>query len=722
MLKVDENNHIFHLFNEKISLVIQILDNHFVVNRYFGRRIPFFAGSNTLDDVHHAFSVFQDDDRYSATNLSLEYSYENFGDYRITSSSIRDVNGYPIGNYEFLSYDTTPIFPKGMPHVRNNEDTTYLNLELTDKETKTNLILHYLLVNDAPILTKWVTMKNQGDRPVTIDKLDSLQVDISRDDYKLLSFSGAHAKEFQPQITQIENNIQEISSNRGVSSPQHQPFVALIDKDTSLDYGEYYASSFIWSGDFKAQVEKDQYNHLRMTMGVNADTLKWELSPKETFETPQAIICYGKNGLNGISKNFQTFFKKHLLENRLVKSPLIPLNTWEASYFGVNADLCKELMPKAAETGINLFVIDDGWFINRNSEKGQLGDWKIDKEKFPNGLEEISRLAHTNNMKFGLWIEPEMITTNSDLFKKHPDWVMNNPKRPHLLSRNQLILDLSNNKVQKYLIETISNLVKENHIDYIKWDFNRQFAPTISQTAGSTEQETVDFKYIKGLYHVLERIRKINPDLIIENCASGGGRVDPGMLYYTDQTWISDLTDSVSRFRIISNMLMLYPLSVFSSHLSKSPNEQDGRMLPLNTRLLLSGIGSFGVELNLNEFNATELKKLKRFIKEYKTNYNLVHNGIALNMFCLTKDETKPIAILLSKENKYSLIYSYGKTDSVNIPKYLPLRYLEENKNYLLNGSQEISGVELNDAGLTIEPIKGDYQVKKWDVAEIKQK
>lgn len=707
MLKIDHKEHIFHLSNQLISYVIQVIDNHFIVNRYFGKQIPFFAGSNSLDSNHHAFSVYTDDDQFCSTNLPLESSLMGSGDYRITSGQITDNQQKNIPYFKYQNFDTQNNIPEELPHLTNLENATFLNINMIDGLTKTELILHYVLLNNLPDIIRWTSIKNKGKSSIDIKRLASLQLDLHDPIGKIMTFNGSHANEFVPSFSKIMNGIQEVSSNSGASGPQHQPFVAIVDNNISLNNGRYYAANLIWSGNFSAKVEKDQYQHLRLMIGLNDCDFNWQLNSNEGFTTPQAVITYGKNGLNGIAINFQKLYDKYLISSRIQK-PLIAINTWETSYFELNEQECKKLAKTAASVGANLFVIDDGWFENRNSEHGQLGDWKVDPNKFPDGLLLISNYVHRFGLKFGLWIEPEMITENSNLFRNHPDWVLMNPNREKERSRNQLVLDLSQKKVQNYLIKIISNLIIDNQIDYLKWDFNRHLVPLESQI---NSYKDTSYLYIKGLYHILSTLRKEFHNLIIENCSSGGGRLDPGMLFYTDETWISDLTDSVARLRILSNQLSLYPLKITSSHLSVSPNEQDGRILPLRTRLELTGLGNLGLELNLNSLSKNELRQIKEFIVKFKQQYLLRHNAYVYNLLPLRKRNGEAIALLMKYDNDFLLIYSYGLGSAVHQPIYLPLYYLNSHEVYSVN-NKVISGAELNEAGLTLPPTKRDFEVK----------
>lgn len=715
MLKINKQNSRirFHLSNEKISYVLEVIDKKFIVNRYIGPKLPYFSGSSSLDQGRHAFAVYQKGNDFSASNLPLEYSISQSGDYRETSAEITDKHGIPLINLKYEGYNQEQVELTDLPHIRNAKGSS-LNIQLVNQDNDLSITLHYFLFDDSPSIVRWVSYRNIGKSVIHLGKTDSLQLDIPNKGWKTLSFYGTHANEFLPSIKPIFEGKMEINSKRGSSSPQHQPFMAIIDNNFSLNTGKFISCSLIWSGNFRISIEDDQSNYVRLNAGISDALFDVSLHPSEKFVTPQAILSVGHKGLGEMSSISQQLIRDYVLESR-INDPLIAFNTWEMSYFSVNEEKCIEALHQAKKIGANLLVIDDGWFNNRDSENGQLGDWVPDKNKFPHGLKFISELTHKKDMKFGIWVEPEMVTTSSNLFKLHPDWVLGLKNiNTALYSRDQLVLDLSKKEVQDYIIETISNLVIANQVDYLKWDFNRQLAPIFSQGRGASEQGKVSYGYIVGLYRVLRTLRKKFKNLIIENCAAGGGRMDLGMIYFTDQTWISDLTDALGRFRIITNMATIYPIKIFSSHFSKSPNEQDGRILQMQTRLGLSSLGSLGFELDLSSLDEDKINQIKAYVEKYKKDYDLFHDAICLPLSFLQKNATMPISVLLRRKNRSLVIYSYGATNAVHQPKWLPLIFLDNNKNYLVDEKRIYSGVELNNAGLTISPVIGDFKINTY--------
>ena len=720
MLKIDnQNSRIrFHLSNKKISYVLEVIDKKFIVNRYIGPKLPYFSGSSNLDQGRHAFAVYQKGDDFSASNLPLEYSISQSGDYRETSAEITDKHRMPLINLKYKGYNQEKVEMPDLPHIRNAKGSS-LNIQLVSQNDYLSITLHYFLFDDLPSIVRWISYKNIGKSIIHLDKTDSLQLDLPNRDWKTLSFYGTHANEFVPSIKPIFEGKMEINSKRGSRSPQHQPFMAIIDNNFSLNTGKFISCSLMWSGNFRISVENDQSNYIRLNAGIGGDLFDISLHPSEKFVTPQAILSLGHKGLGEMCSISQQLIRDHILESR-INYPLIAFNTWEMSYFAVNEEKCIKALHQAKKIGANLLVIDDGWFNNRNSENGQLGDWIPDENKFPHGLKFISNLTHREDMKFGIWVEPEMVTTSSNLFKLHPDWVLGLENIDiALYSRDQLVLDLSKKEVQDHIIKTISNLIVKNQIDYLKWDFNRQLAPIFSQGRGASEQGKISYGYILGLYRVLNTLRNKFKDLIIENCAAGGGRIDPGMVYFTDQTWISDLTDALGRFRIMDSMSTIYPIQIFSSHFSKSPNEQDGRILPMQTRLRVSSVGSLGFELDLSLMNEDKINQIKSYVEKYKKDYDLFHDAICLPLTFLQKSATMPIAILLKGIRRSLVIYSYGATNAIHQPKWLPVIFLDNDKNYLVDEKNIYSGVELNNAGLTIPPVMGDFKVNTY-LLEIK--
>ncbi|OAU92820.1 alpha-galactosidase, partial [Lacticaseibacillus rhamnosus] len=443
-------------------------------------------------------------------------------------------------------------------------------------------------------------------------------------------------------------------------------------------------------------------------MGLESGALSWQLKPGEPFVTPEAAVAYTTNGLNDLSHIFHRFFADHVMP--LPRKNLIEYNTWESTYFDVSEAKVRAEIPKAEALGVELIVIDDGWFKNRPNDAGQLGDWVPDPVKFPRGLRPIADALHERGLAFGLWVEPEMITENSELYAKHPDWAMQYVGQKPLRSRNQLILDLSQRIVQDHLIKVLTDLVRTNHIDYLKWDYNRHFSQPGSPVLPPDQQGEVAYRYTRGLYRVLKTLRDTFPDLLIENCSSGGGRLDGGMLAYTDQTWTSDFTDPVYRMKIMNGFSLFFPLKTFVSHFTMSPNLQDSRVTPLQTRALLSLVGVTGIECPPSQLSDAEAAAVKASFVFYKANRTELQNGSLYRLHPSHPNQDQVCWLITNEAKTKALVLtSAGVVSPIPHYQHVLLHYLNPEVSYQINDKATATGAELNYAGITLPLAHGDF-------------
>jgi len=715
----DKKSGLINLHNDHISYIIQILNNRYPIHRYFGRYLSKYHGM-PLAKGNHAFSTdITTDFPYSVTSLPLEYSTIGSGDYRQPGYLIKDDYNHllPILEYTSLSINTQPLNPDQLPTtVAPSSPVTTLVLHLADSVTALKMDLNYTIFEKENLILRSTTLHNAGTTDLTIDSLASAQLDLPDDNYLKLSLSGTHAHEANPQLTPLHSGIQLQHTFRGTSGPQQQPFTALSRQNVTEFNGEVLGCALVWSGNFESSVEVDQYQHTRLTIGLEPTTFDWKLKPDTDFQSPETILTWSDQGFNGMSQNFHHFADQ--IQPTLQVEPPLAINTWESMFFDVSEKKVNQFVQEAQPLGIKMIVIDDGWFINRHDETGQLGDWKTDPVKFPQGLRPLSDLAHSKHMKFGLWVEPEMITQNSQLFHEHPEWILNYQDRSPITARHQLILDLSQEVVQQHLLNTLTNLVQTNHLDYLKWDMNRHLTQVGNNWLPEDQQGEFYYRYVIGLYHLLKQLKDNCPNLIIENCSAGGGRLDFGMLAFTNQTWLSDLTDPVDRSKIENGFSYLFPHNIFSNHITASPNGQNGRLTPLQSRLNLAIIGQMGFELNLHSLNNNEQDDLKKEIISYKTNYDDFKTA---NFYRLeTWDSGKVAWLLVTKDQRQALcFYSYGLGSAVKTSIDLPLYYLNNNFNYCLESGSEYSGLELNQIGLTIPASNQDFQIKLFWIKQI---
>lgn len=703
---------IFHLSNSQISYVIGIEKEKFITHRYFGRSLPFYTGSNELQRIDRGFATNPDpsDRTFSLNALPLETSTQGTGDHRIGNYQIRRENGANVTSFSYKSYTISSGKPtlEGLPSLRGEQAET-LAILLVDDVQKLEMVLNYTLYKDYPVVTRSVRFLNRGKEKVFIENAGSMLIDLPRTDFDMLTLNGSHTNEATIGRQALHEGIQKIESSRGTSSPQHQPFLALMDSTTNEFQGEVYAFHLIYSGNFTAQVEVEQYGSSRVQLGIQPETFEWCLEPNASFQTPESVISYSEAGLNGMSQTFHTLYQKELIpvQWKDQERPIL-LNTWEANYFDFHeADLLQQA-EVAKDTGIELFVLDDGWFGQRNDDTSSLGDWFENREKLPQGIAGLAEKIQQKGLKFGLWFEPEMVSENSRLFESHPDWVLQVPDYPKTEGRRQLVLDLSQTVVQEYLIEMLDSYLSTGKIDYIKWDMNRHLTEVGSFAFPAYQQKEIYHRYVLGLYRVLEVITTKYPNCLFENCSSGGGRFDPGMMHYMAQTWTSDNTDALCRSKIQYGYCLLYPPIMMGAHVSPVPNHQVGRRTSLHTRGLIAMSGNFGYEMALTHLPADEQKEIREQITFYKKYRSLFQFGKFYRL--QSADDFFATAWLFTNDEEAIVIYFNGLARPAVPVKYVKTRYLEEQAIYKNTATGKlVSGAELNQAGITIPRIKEDF-------------
>lgn len=708
----DHQRQIFHLSNSQISYVIGIEKDKFITHRYFGRSLPFYTGSNELQRIDRGFATNPDpsDRTFSLNALPLETSTQGTGDHRIGNYQIRRENGANVTSFSYKSYTISSGKPtlEGLPSLRGEQAET-LAILLVDDVQRLEMVLNYTLYKDYPVVTRSVRFLNRGKEKVFIENAGSMLLDLTRTDFDMLTLNGSHTNEATIGRQALHEGIQKIESSRGTSSPQHQPFLALMDSTTNEFQGEVYAFHLIYSGNFTAQVEVEQYGSSRVQLGIQPETFEWCLEPNASFQTPEAVISYSDAGLNGMSQTFHTLYQKELIpvQWKDQERPIL-VNTWEANYFDFHeADLLQQA-EVAKDTGIELFVLDDGWFGQRNDDTSSLGDWFENREKLPQGIAGLAEKIQQKGLKFGLWFEPEMISENSRLFESHPDWVLQVPDYPKTVGRRQLVLDLSQTVVQEYLIEMLDSYLSTGKIDYIKWDMNRHLTEVGSFAFPAYQQKEIYHRYVLGLYRVLEVITTKYPNCLFENCSSGGGRFDPGMMHYMAQTWTSDNTDALCRSKIQYGYSLLYPPIMMGAHVSPVPNHQVGRRTSLHTRGLIAMSGNFGYEMALTHLPADEQKEIREQITFYKKHRSLFQFGKFYRL--QSADDFFATAWLFTNDEEAIVIFFNGLARPAVPVKYVKTRYLEEQAIFKNTATGTlVSGAELNQAGITIPRIKEDF-------------
>lgn len=708
----DAAQNFFHLSNNEISYIIGIEKEQYLTHRYFGPRLAEYHQVNQLQMIDRGFATnpISEERTFSLNTLPLETSTQGSLDYRVSNYQFRNIDGHCITNFVYDHFEILegkrPL--EGLPSLRGDQEQT-LAIYLVDSIQSLEMVLYYTIYEDLPVITRSVSYRNNGAQVVYIENAGSMLLDFPRCDFDLLTLNGAHTNEATIHRQALHPGVQKIASTRGTSSPQHHPFLGLADRYTNEDQGDVYGFHFIYSGNFVAQAEVEQYGSTRVQIGINPEMFEWKLSPGSTFQTPEVVLNFSAKGFNQLSQTFHTLYQTYLIPKQWqqMERPVL-LNSWEGNYFDFTEEDLIRQAQLASTLGIELFVLDDGWFGQRTDDTTSLGDWYVNNAKLPNGIEHLADVIHQQKMKFGLWFEPEMISVKSRLFERHPEWSLQVPNYPQTQGRQQLVLNLSLPEVQDHLIQILTAYLSSNKIDYIKWDMNRHLTEVASFLLPNDQQKEVSHRYVLGLYRILSEVTERFPQVLFENCSSGGGRFDPGMVAYMPQTWASDNTDVLCRSKIQYGYSYLYQPIMMGAHVSDSPNHQVGRNTPLESRFLIAMSGNFGYELAIEKQSPQELEMIKEQIIFYKKHRKLLQFGQFYRLKEL--DAAYSTAWLFKNETEALLVYSNGLAQPAQTVQYLKTKYLEESALYKdMNTGEIYSGSELNHAGILVPRIKGDF-------------
>lgn len=631
-----KESNIFHLYNDTISYIIKILENGQLGHVYYGRRLT------DRDDFSHLVEYarrmmspyyFEEKRNFSLEQLQQEYPTYGSGDMRYPAFELEREDGSRAVDFKYREHEIwkgkKPL--DGLPavYVESEEEADTLEIVLEDGLIHTKIILSYTIFSERPVVTKHVRFVCEHEEGITLLNCMSGCFDFPDKEYKMIELAGAWARERYPQSRKLGYGVQSVYSMRGSSSHQFNPFLALARDNADEFSGEVLGFSLVYSGDFLAQVEVDNYDVTRVVMGIHPNEFRFELAAGESFQTPEMVTVYSEDGLNGMSQVFHELYRTRLARGiwRDRERPIL-INNWEATYFDFDEEKILSIATAAKKVGIELFVLDDGWFGKRNQDNCSLGDWYPNLDKLPQGIVGLAKKIEEMGLKFGLWFEPEMTNKDSDLFRAHPDWLLADLRRNYSHSRNQYVLDFSKAEVVDYIYGQMRKILKEAPVSYVKWDMNRTFSEVFSNGKGKKEQGKVRHQYILGVYSLYERLTCEFPDVLFESCASGGGRFDPGMLYYAPQAWTSDDTDAAERIKIQYGTSYVYPLSSMGSHVSASPNHQVFRNTSLDTRANVAYFGTFGYELDITCMSEEELDIMKEQITFMKKYRKLIQQGV----------------------------------------------------------------------------------------------
>lgn len=635
LIHINEEKLHFHLTNGQVSYIFHIMKNGQPGSLYYGKALhpgKLYTHFQVYDIPTPNSSHLPDDPAFSLETIRQEYPAYGTGDYREPAVTIRQNNGSHITQFVYKNFSILKGKPglSGLPatYAESAEDAETLRVLLEDEVTGAELNLDYTIFKSLPVICRSASVYNKGKAPFHLERIMSSSVDLPDHQFDMLHLSGAWSRERQLKERKLEAGIQSISSLRGSSSHHHNPFFAFKRPETTEHNGEVYGFNLVYSSNFLAQAEVDHYGTARIMMGIHPFRFEWKLEPGDSFQAPEAVMVYSEKGLNGMSQAYHDLFRKHLIRGPYANAdrPVL-LNNWEATYFDFNEEKLLSIASRAKELGIELFVLDDGWFGNRNDDTSSLGDWETDRNKLPEGVGWLAKQIRNLGLQFGLWFEPEMVSPESGLFTAHPDWAIGTPDRQASLGRNQRVLDFSRKEIVDALYEKMAAIIRETGLTYIKWDMNRNITEAYSPGLEPDRQGEFFHRYILGVYDLYERLVSEFPNVLFESCAGGGGRFDAGMLYYAPQAWASDNTDAAERLKIQYGSSFVYPLYSIGSHISAVPNHQTERSAPLKMRADTALFGTFGCELDPGILSEEEKEAVKEHIAFYKQHRRLIREG-----------------------------------------------------------------------------------------------
>lgn len=714
-IKVDKEKRLFSLETKNTLYQMKADQYGVLLHLWYGKK----TGQDmeyllNYPDVGFSGNIYDaDNDRtYSLDTLPQEYSSAGVGDYRVTSGSVSHENGT---NALDLRYEEYHILKEkysipGLPAVYAGEgEGETLEIVMGDTGSAVKVILRYGVLEDLDIITRSVEFVNNGEEKVVVTKAASFCLDIPYGEWEWVHFHGRHTLERQMERAPLIHGLQESGSGRGTSSHQQNPAVLLCEKNCTETSGECYGAALMYSGGFKAQIELDQMNQVRFVMGIQCENFAWTLEKGESFHTPEGIMTYSSEGMEVLSHRFHKVIREHVCrgEYKMAERPVL-LNNWEATYFDFDEKKIYNIAEEAARLGVDMLVLDDGWYGKRNTDSSGLGDWFVNENKIKGGLGSLVEKINDLGMDFGIWLEPEMISEDSDLYREHPEWALQIPERKPMRGRYQLVLDMSRQDVRDYLYEVIGNILKSANISYVKWDFNRSVSDWYGGMLPANRQGELPHRFVLGIYELLERLTTDFPHVLFEGCSGGGGRFDAGMLYYTPQIWCSDDTDAYERVKIQYGTSFFYPVSTVGSHVSTVPNHQTGRITPIESRAVTAMAGSFGYELDLNTLSQDEKEGVTSQIERFKKYRSLIHNGEYYRLSNPMEDKYA-IWSYVSEDQSEVLVHGMIFRTEPNMISYLvKLRGLNPDGMYTFEG-RAYTGKSLMEGGILLPRSWGDY-------------
>jgi len=720
LISYSEKTHIFNLETEKNLYYIEIYKGKHIRHLYWGTKIETLQNDfdNIEQDKPFVVNISPKNTVFLET-LPLEIGFTGKGDFRHPTVDIENITGIPFLTLGYKSHKITkgkPVveqFPQGRYKKGDKVETLLITLQDENSEVEIDLI--YSVYYDYNIITRSIKVKNLSQSNLTLNTLLSFNIDMplnhNDENLQLITLEGNWARERHIQQQEIKNGKSVISSNRGSSSHIFNPFCAVTYPSTTEHTGEIWGFSLIYSGNYQMCVEKTHTDIVRISGGINPETFIWILEPQESFTTPEAVLVYSNSGVNGMSNTFHKFFRERLIPQQFAnrERPIL-INNWESTYFDFDHDKIVNIAKKASEVGIELFVLDDGWFGARDGDKKGLGNWVVNREKLRKGLEGLAEEINSHYMEFGLWVEPEMANPDADILKQHPDWLLGSCSDDPSMGRNQYVLDLANPEVVDWLIETFTEIFRKANITYVKWDMNRYLTETYSKYLPAHKKRETSHRYVLGLYRLMDTLVTQFPHILFEGCSGGGGRFDPGLIYYMPQYWTSDNTDAMARLKIQYGTSLVYPIITMGSHVSACPNHQLERTTPIEARLNAAMSGNLGFELDLNLTDPEELKIVKNGINFYKKHRKLIQLGEFYRLLSPFKGDQTSWMFIDSSKTELLLFWFLDKADIKYTRQLLKLPYVDPNSSYIdKETNKTYSGSELINRGFRLPLMNKDY-------------
>ena len=723
MIIFDEINSVFKLDTNTTSYVMGLADGKYLGHIYYGKKLESTDLSYLLRTQEHPFVPSQKPfEKLSfLDSFPMEYPTGAIGDFRESCIDVRDGNGQtglePVyaGHQIYEGKDGLD----GLPALWGDNCQT-LEITLLDPCVGVKLLLSYSVFADCDAVIRSVKVENAGKDAVYLERVLSACLEMDDEEYEMLSLPGAWSRERHITRQPLHSGSFVTESVRGESSHQDHPFLAAVSKNCTQTAGDVYAMHFVYSGNFLAKAQRNQYGTLRMALGIHPERFCWKLGPGEAFQAPEAVLVYSDEGLGKMTRTLHDLYRGHLIRSSYKgKERPVLINNWEATYFDFDTEKLLSIARESAKLGIEMLVMDDGWFGHRENEYSSLGDWVVNENKLPGGLGYLVDEVNKLGMKFGIWFEPEMISPDSDLYREHPDWALQLKGRTPSLARGQLVLDLSRPEVVDYVYGCISKILHSANIEYVKWDMNRGVSDIGNTVLPPDRQGEISHRYMLAVYELQERLITEFPDLLLENCSSGGGRFDPGMLYYSPQIWCSDDTDAIERLQIQEGTQLLYPMSTIGAHVSDCPNDTLGRVTPFETRGVVALAGTFGYELDITKISQKERDMVPSQIAAYKKYASLIREGDYYRIASFRENHLYDCYEIVSKDKTQAALFFVQVFNEPSVrSRRIRLQGLKEDARYEVDG-KTYQGGTLMYAGLLRERLRGDFQAEVIEVREI---